>query len=173
MSDSQHSFSRWVVTSKLACLLVCLAFSAVSTSCRKQSSPPTVTLAGHTWTVELALTDVQRERGLSGRYNLDESSGMLFVFSRPKVRTFHMLECYIPMDIAFIGRDNRVVRVETMEVEADPASPLYKYSSPVPVQYVLEVNAGQLARFGVTVGEIMTFSPEIPLPTKDQRYADR
>ena len=151
---------------RLASLILCVVCSMSAMSCRKHPAQPTVTIAGHAWRVELALTGAQRERGLSGRYFLDDSAGMLFIFGRPEVRTFHMLGCYVPLDIAFIGPDMRVVGVDTMEVEADRTAPLYKYSSRMPIQYVLEVNAGQLARYGVTVGEIVTFSPDIPHPTK-------
>lgn len=162
MCDSERLFSPGPRAGRLAGIILCLFCSMVAMSCRKQSVPPTVTIAGHTWRVELALTGAQRERGLSGRYNLDDDAGMLFIFAKAEVRTFHMINCYIPLDIAFIGQDMRVVRVDTMKVEADPTAPLYKYSSRTPVQYVLEVNAGQLARFDVNIGEIVTFSPNIP-----------
>ena len=162
MCDSERLFSPGARAGRLAGLILCFICSMSAMNCRKQTGRLTVTIAGHTWRVEPALTGAQRERGLSGLYILDDDAGMLFIFARPEVRTFHMLDCYIPLDIVFIGPDMRIVGIDTMEVEADPAAPMYKYSSRAAVQYVLEVHAGQLARYDVTVGEIVTFSPEIP-----------
>jgi hypothetical protein len=49
-------------------------------------------------------------KGLSHREHLLENEGMLFNFSDPGDRTFHMRDCLIPLDILFIkdGKINKI-----------------------------------------------------------------
>jgi uncharacterized membrane protein (UPF0127 family) len=90
---------------------------------------------------------------------------MLFIYPRPEVLEFCMRGCVVPLDIAFINSDLRVVRMHTMAVEPDRAGRV-SYSSQHPVQYALEVAGGSLGRLGVRVGDRVTFSAEIPSPAK-------
>jgi uncharacterized membrane protein (UPF0127 family) len=82
---------------------------------------------------------------------------MLFIFEEPAILDFCMRDCCIPLDIAFMDSDRRVVAVHSMAVEADRAGRV-KYSSQVPAQYALEVPAGALGRAGVTTGSVAVFS---------------
>ena len=147
----------------LTVTLCCLA------GCRDGRSQSTVTIRGHRWNVTLAITPAEQAQGLGDRNSLGENEGMAFIFPRPEPRTFHMLRCRIPLDVAFIDSDKTVVKVDTMQVELDPLNPRYVYVCPTPAQYVLEVNAGQLADAGVAVGDKVSFSANITLITKDQR----
>lgn len=72
-----------------------------------------------------------------------------------------MRGCLIPLDIVFISTDLRVVAVHTMSVEPDLAGRKV-YSSKVPAQFALELQAGQLALAGVKPGAVVTFAGEIP-----------
>jgi len=129
--------------------------------CRRKEDEHTVTIHGTTWRVELAVTEEKQFRGLAGRKRLDEHAGMLFVFDRSEVRKFVMRDCLIPLDIAFIGADLRVVRMHTMAVETGPGDYVL-YSSGSPAQFALEVPAGALMRAGVTIGDAVTLSEGIP-----------
>jgi len=146
-----------------------LALTAASllagAGCRRRERPPAVTIAGKTWQVELATTARQRYVGLAGRSRLSENAGMLFVFPRPKVRNFCMRGCLIPLDVAFISAGRQVIAIHTMSVEPGLAGRT-AYSSSVPAQYALEVPAGALARAGVTTGQRVTFTGDIPAATK-------
>lgn len=140
---------------------LCLALAGAPAGCDKKARPrQTVTINSRRWLVDLAVTDEQRYRGLSGRAELGDDVGMLFVYPADQVLEFCMRGCLIDLDIAFISSDMRVVRVHTMTVEPDLAG-LTTYSSEVPVRYALEVSAGSLARAGVGVGAEVTFSPAI------------
>jgi uncharacterized membrane protein (UPF0127 family) len=45
-----------------------------------------------------------------------------------------------------------------------PESYPQTFSPPTPVKYVLEINAGQAAQFGVEAGdEVNLYSPEVPI----------
>ncbi len=153
----------WPILPAAAAMLM----TAMTGCDRPAATPPpaTVTIAGRTWTVELATTADARYEGLSNREQLPPGRGMLFIYPDANVREFCMRQCLIPLDIAFIGPDRRVVRMHTMEVE--PYGFAEKvYSSGVPMQYALEVPAGELAAAGVRVGDEVTFSPGVAAPAK-------
>lgn len=126
-----------------------------------QAQRPGVEINGHVWRVEVALTRLARYRGLSFRQHLDSDAGMLFVYPEPDVMDFVMRDCKIPLDIAFISAEMRVVRTHTMAVEPDRAGRV-GYSSDVPVQYALEVPSGALSRAKVKVGQKVTFLGPMP-----------
>ena len=49
--------------------------------------------------VELAMSDVKKQLGLSGRSNLPEDKGMLFVYDKPNFYSFWMKDMLFPIDI--------------------------------------------------------------------------
>lgn len=122
-----------------------------------------VTLAGRTWRVEVAMSAHERYVGLGGRDRLEPGTGMLFVYPCPGETEFTMRGCVVPLDIAFLSADRRVVSMDTMAVEPDRAG-RKPYRPAAPAQYIIEVPAGELAEAGVTVGERATFSRNIPFP---------
>ena len=147
---------------------------ALAAGCRDRSGEaghadrangPQVTINGRTWRVELATTEFQRYQGLSGRRELPEGTGMLFAYRSAAVLDFCMRGCHIPIDIAFIGPDLRVVAVHTMAVEPDMAGRV-AYSSGQPAQFAMEVPAGELARNGLTPGARVAFSEEAQAAAK-------
>ena len=105
--------------------------------------------------VELAENEAQRVQGLMFRESLDENAGMLFVFEEDE-RTggFWMKNTLIPLSIAFIDKDSRIVSILDMEpCEADPC-PLYDPG--IPYAAALEVNQGAFAEWGVAKGDRIT-----------------
>jgi uncharacterized membrane protein (UPF0127 family) len=115
----------------------------------------TLTIHGHTWTVELARTMLEQTRGLSGRPSLGTDQGMLFVFGAPSIQYFWMIGMKFPLDMIWIS-DDKVVGF----AQNDPAPPLGTptsslaiYASPDGTDKVLEVNAGAVAKYGIEVGD--------------------
>jgi uncharacterized protein len=153
--------------------VVCLGFAGAmllalaGNGCQKPPAAPVhaVTIGGRTWQVELAQTVEQRYRGLSDRPKLDADKGMLFIFAQPDMQQFCMRQCLIPLDIAFLDADRRVVKTYTMAVEPYGLDRKV-YSSESPAQYALEVLAGALAKAGVKVGDKAEFSAAIPKAAK-------
>ena len=127
----------------------------------RENTTGKVTINGFTWVVDLALTEQQQYDGLSGREQLFQGTGMLFLYAEEQPLEFCMRGCLIPLDIAFLSADLRVVSMHTMEVEPDRLG-RKGYSSGVPARYALEVPAGELARADVRIGSQATFSDGIP-----------
>lgn len=120
------------------------------------SGPPRVQIDSTQWFVEIADDDLSRYRGLSGKDDLRDDVGMLFVYDKPQVLGFCMRGCNIPIDIAFIDSDMKIVQIYTMQVEPDRAGRI-NYSSNTPAQYALEVRGGLFRRRGIKAGDEVKF----------------
>jgi len=151
-----------------AWIAILLAASCLP-SCRRRQEEPRVRIAGGLWRVELAVDQSVREKGLAGRDEVADGTGMLFVFGREEVHSFHMLNCRVPLDVAFISARLHVVEIRTMPVEADPSNPKNHYSSRRPARYALEVAAGALARAGVQIGDRVELLGRAKHATKEAR----
>ena len=66
---------------------------------------------------ELADTPKAREVGLMNRTSMPTNSGMLFVFEQKAGHCFWMNNTKIPLSIAFIADDGRIVNIEEMQAE--------------------------------------------------------
>lgn len=99
---------------------------------------------------EIADNDAERQRGLMERTALAEDAGMLFVFGFELPRSFWMRNTLIPLSIAYIDSEGRIVDLQDMEpLDDEPPH----YASAEPAQYALEVNQGFFDDNGVEVGD--------------------
>jgi len=103
--------------------------------------------------VEIADNDAERQRGLMERTALAENAGMLFVFEREQPLAFWMRNTLIPLSVAYIDSNGRIVDIQDMEPLDETPHP-----SAEPGRYALEVNQGFFAERGIEVGNEM----EIP-----------
>jgi hypothetical protein len=101
------------------------------------------------FTVEMAATWEQQERGLMFRKTLAPTAGMLFDFVTEHDENFWMKNTLIPLDLLFIKADGTIVRV------AANAKPLSEDSIPSyqPVRAVLEIPGGRAAELGIKAGD--------------------
>lgn len=140
----------------LACLLVA--------GCSSVATPTTqsVTIRGEIFTLDLALDDATRFKGLSGRETIPDDGGMLFVFPVPRTLNFVMRDCPTPIDVIFLGPNGRIVAMHAMQPEPGVAeADLTRYSSKWDAQFALELKGGTIARLGIENGE------RIDLPLED------
>jgi uncharacterized membrane protein (UPF0127 family) len=100
--------------------------------------------------VEIADSPDELARGLMGRTALGEDRGMLFVFPDEEVRSFWMKNTLIPLSIAYMDSEGRIVDLQDME-PLDDEEP--HYVSAEPARYALEVNQGFFDERGVKVGD--------------------
>jgi uncharacterized membrane protein (UPF0127 family) len=97
--------------------------------------------------VEFAVSQEEQQRGLMYRKELDQDSGMIFVYNRPRILSFWMKNTYLPLDIAFVDKNNVVIDIFPMV----PLS-LESIRSTSEALYAIEVNAGYYAKRGITPG---------------------
>ena len=101
-------------------------------------------------TAEIAKTDDERSLGLMHRKKLPDGEGMLFVFDRDQPLSFWMKNTLIPLSIAFIASDGRIIEIKDMQ-------PLDENSvrSGRSVRYALEVPQGWFGRAGIKPGDVV------------------
>ncbi len=110
-------------------------------------------VGGASLDVRIADDDRERGRGLMGVTSLDADEGMVFEFVEPTDSPFWMKDTLIPLSIAFIGEDDRIVTVLEMEPCVEEPCPTYSATG----QYVLavEANAGWFDEHGIDRGDRM------------------
>jgi len=114
----------------------------------------TVAFSSQTVNVQIADTESARNLGLSGRENLPDDTGMLFVFPAEGKFAFWMKDMKFPLD--FIWIHNGKVSQITANVGIEPGLPdaaLHTYLPSSLVDSVLEVNAGWTAKNRLKVGD--------------------
>ena len=100
--------------------------------------------------VEVADTEPEHQLGLMGRTALPEDRGMLFVFDKEQELSFWMKDTLIPLSVAFMDSEGRIVDIQDMKpLDDDPPH----YVSAEPAQYALEVNQGFFEEHEIKVGD--------------------
>lgn len=97
----------------------------------------TLTIGKYLIRAEVATTPTERAKGLSGRSSLAWDAGMLFVFEELLRPQFWMRDTVIPLTIAFLDDNGRIVEMRDMT----PYS-LRLHASRLPVRYALEMRQG-------------------------------
>lgn len=99
--------------------------------------------------VEMAESMSQRAHGLMFRRELAPDRGMLFLYPREETIMMWMKNTYIPLDMLFIGRDGRIIRIAA---ETKPMSTDIIASGPA-AKAVLELAARTASRLGIKEGD--------------------
>jgi hypothetical protein len=107
----------------------------------------------HRFTVEVAATPEEQERGLMFRKSVGADRGMIFPYEPPQEVAFWMQNTLIPLDIIFIGADSKIARITN--AKAMDVTPL---PSGVPVIGVLEIRAGRAAELGIKEGDKVSWT---------------
>lgn len=138
MSSNHRSSVRLI----LVTLIIAL------TACTDATETITMHVGGHPFTVELAATEEARARGLMHRESLPPDHGMLFVFPQSALRSFWMRDTPLPLSIAFISADGRILEIRRMlPFDETPVR------SRFPARYALEVNQGRFVELGIRPGD--------------------
>lgn len=101
----------------------------------------------HAFQVEVAATLQERQRGLMGRTHLAADGGMLFVFEQPGLHCFWMRDTPLPLSIAFIDAEGRIVNFSDMRPRSET-----QHCPRAPSRYALEVRQGEFQRRGIARG---------------------
>jgi len=114
--------------------------------------------------VRLADTPQSRARGLMFVETMPAQEGMLFLFDEVGEVGFWMRNTLIPLDMIFIAPGGRIATLHEGAIPHDETT----IWSAVPVNAVLEVNAGEVGRAGIRPGD-WALSPPLgtgcmPLP---------
>jgi hypothetical protein len=136
-------------------LLVALSYAA---HCFAQSLPTTeLAINGHRVTAEVAATVASRTVGLMHRFSLRTDNGMLFMFEAPQPLAFWMKDTYIPLSIAFVGADGRILNIEDMAPQTETT-----HNSRGLALFALEMKKGWFAQHGIAAGDHIDGVQKVP-----------
>lgn len=102
--------------------------------------------------IQVEIVNNQREliRGLSGREKLEGGTGMLFDFGSPGRRCMWMNEMKFGLDMVWLDNQKRITAVEESVL---PESFPELFCGGDKDRYVLEINEGEVAKQGLSVGQ--------------------
>lgn len=136
----------WISVNLLLIMIILTFFSERGSNSTKYTN---IAINNHIFNVEIADTQTKREQGLMNRHQLEEDSGMLFVFPKADIYPFWMKNTLIPLDIVYI-LDNTITEIATLYPQANNDIP--QYTPKNAANYVLELNAESAQKYGFKVG---------------------
>lgn len=103
----------------------------------------------YSFTVEIAATARERQKGLMDRATLGDRQGMLFIFPALSLNSFWMKNTPLSLDIIFIGEEGTIQEIAagTTPYSEDLITPSEPYL------YVLEVKAGVSEELSLKSGD--------------------
>ena len=133
----------------LILLAACVVMASWASAAELQSLEIVSQSGVHVFSVELATTDEERERGLMFRKALPDGHGMLFDFETDRSVAMWMKNTLIPLDMIFIRGDGRIANI------AENTEPMSTRIIPSrgAVRAVLEVAGGTAKRLGIEAGD--------------------
>jgi uncharacterized membrane protein (UPF0127 family) len=103
---------------------------------------------------EVANTPQARQVGLMNRASMPTDSGMLFIFDQKATHCFWMSNTKIPLAIAFLADDGKIVNIEEMQAET-----LNNHCPKAPVRYALEMNRQWFSQRAISPGSAIQGLP--------------
>jgi len=105
--------------------------------------------------VEIADTPYKQRNGLMFRKDLPRYAGMLFKFHEPQILKFWGLNTYLPLDIAFISSENKIVKIG--RIKPNSCSVI---GSDIDCVMAIEANDGYFRSNGIKVGDAVKIDYE-------------
>jgi hypothetical protein len=162
--ENRHFIERKNFMKSIVRYSILLCFVLMGTgleSCGKASrsglTMVELTLGGQKVTVEVANTGPSRASGLMFRRELGENDGMLFVFKDSEPRSFWMKNTLIPLSVAFLDAEGRIINIEEMYPQS-----LQSHSSLGAAHFALEMNAGWFERHYLKRGDVVVGAVRAP-----------
>lgn len=140
----------------LAAAIICGIFST-PVFAQQNVGLPTIELKAGIYRIqaELADTPKAREVGLMNRTSMPTNSGMLFVFEQKAGHCFWMNNTKIPLSIAFIADDGKIVNIEEMQAETTN-----NHCPKAVVRYALEMNKQWFSERVIVPGTVIQGLPK-------------
>jgi hypothetical protein len=134
--------------------------SLVNSSCASEGRPPPSDPEGRvvfsstdaSLTVRVADSDDERAFGLMGVGSLPPDEGMAFVYDKPSSGYFWMRNTLIPLSIAFVDAEGRILAIQEMTPCTTDDCPTWDAGGAT-FTLAIEANAGWFRDHGVSVGD--------------------
>ncbi|AWW44927.1 DUF192 domain-containing protein [Polynucleobacter paneuropaeus] len=140
-------------------LFCIVAFAAIASSANAQLNIGlrTIQMKVGIYSIQAEVADSPdlREVGLMNRTSLPTNSGMLFIFEQKAGNCFWMKNTKLPLSIAFIADDGKIVNIE--EMQADTTN---NHCPKAPIRYALEMNKGWFSERVIVPGNTIQGLPK-------------
>jgi uncharacterized protein len=136
-------------------LLIGFAIALAVTAFWPKASTATLRMDGHTYTLEIAHTASQQQKGLGERPSMLQDHGMLFAYGVSGRYCFWMKDMQFPLDIIWLDAGKRVI--ETRQNLSPSTYPESYCPAKANTRYVIELNAGQAAETHLEAGQRLDF----------------
>lgn len=147
---------RPVVTTLRACL-VSATLGLLPASASAQMPVAELSVGMHRIEAEVAHTERNRQLGLMHRKAMPLQQGMVFVFTADARHCMWMRNTLIPLSVAFVDRDGRILNIEDMKPMTEDS-----HCAAGPARYALEMNLGWFAQRGVGIGATIRGIDRLP-----------
>lgn len=118
-----------------------------------------LTTGMHRIEAEVVNTQETRMRGLMMRRSMPTHRGMLFVFDDFARHCMWMKNTLLPLSVAFIDEQGRIINVEDMQPQTED-----NHCAAKPARYALEMNAGWFKKRGLGPGTALNGIDRAPPP---------
>jgi len=108
----------------------------------------------HVIRAEVAATEAQRQQGLMFRDKMGPNEGMVFMFGAPAGVCMWMKNTLIPLSVAFIDENGKIINIEDMEPQTTDS-----HCAKKPVTYALEMNRGWFKQKNIKAGSTIDGLP--------------
>lgn len=139
------------------------AHSAVLAETQQKFPTTTLTAGMYVIQAEVAATPDQREQGLMFRKQMAQNDGMVFLFGGPAKVCMWMKNTLIPLSVAFLDKNGKVVNIEDMQPQS-----LTSHCSKEYVPYALEMNLGWFKQKNIKPGSIIKGLPPVESGQRSQ-----
>ena len=151
MKSKRRSQGLWI--KKMAWMVPFLCLLGISTIQSQGLPRIPIYIKDKEIRVEVTKTEEERAKGLMERTSLGKEEGMLFIFEAEGIHGFWMKNTLLPLSIAFIDKEGKIVWITDMK----PLT-LSVHNPPKPILYALEMNKGWFAANGIKTGDVIRFS---------------
>ena len=101
--------------------------------------------------IEFARTIFRQSLGLMFRKNIPSGYSMIFVLEKPSAVNVHMLFVFFPIDVIFLDENKKITGLSRLR-------PWVGYKAMKNIKYLLEMKAGAIEKFKLSVGGQMDFN---------------
>jgi uncharacterized membrane protein (UPF0127 family) len=103
---------------------------------------------------EVAANNAERQQGLMFREKLGPNEGMVFLFEAPAGVCMWMKNTLIPLSVAFLDEDGKIINIEDMQPHSTDS-----HCAKKPVRYALEMNRGWFKHKNIKPGSVIEGLP--------------
>lgn len=122
---------------------------------RKNPLSAKLEIGEHRYTVEVAVTNAEKAKGLSFRDNMPADHGMIFLYDHNDFYAFWMNGMRFPLDFVWIEGNIIVDITQNVQAQSGVHIPIVKPKKQV--DKILELNAGIVERDGIKIGDSVKF----------------